>query len=373
MQQPVAVSRAFSAALTTKIFSGSNIIWIHLAGDEGRAERAIDAVMKQRKELKTFVLHTWDALDGASWAPVRPGVTGPAATRSEALRDPLNALNALTDRYDMGSVPDQNCITIMRDLHKMLNDERHFGLRRCILQIGKEGLLNLHKRVRPIVILADTPTPHADIREYCDVIEFALPSAKEMQTDVVDWIWTCAHDTEKATKQLEIPPLTPDMRDRLTQALLGTSAQEAARILSFAFATSLGFNEKNFDVIAREKSAVIQKVEGLKFIPADEIPPITHFGGFGAFTQWLERRGRLYSRHARELQQELPRGCVLIGPPGTGKTEVAKAAARVLGLDLLIMDIGALFDKFVGGTEKKIRAAIQTVDALPQCLLMVDV
>jgi hypothetical protein len=367
------VSPVFKRAFAEKLLSGTNLLWITIAGDEGRVERAIEALITKEKPagFQDFHFFTWDAVTGASWHPVVPNADKTYAARAEQLRDPLEVLQTLVDRHKRGMMPVSDCVTIMRDLHKFLNDERHFGLRRMVLEACKNNLLSNQERMRPIVVISDTPVPHPDIREFCDVIDFALPNADEVKADVIGHV---IGSINEGRAKAERPPIAvnDEMEERLAQALLGTSAQESTRILAYAVATCGGVNDNNFAVIAKEKAHVIQKVEGLKFIPTEEIPPIDHFGGFSAFTKWLQIRALMYGRMARNLQQELPRGCVLIGPPGTGKTEIAKAAAKVLGLDLVIMDIGALFDKFVGGTEKKIRAAIQTIDALPQCCLMVD-
>jgi SpoVK/Ycf46/Vps4 family AAA+-type ATPase len=126
------------------------------------------------------------------------------------------------------------------------------------------------------------------------------------------------------------------------------------------------------DVIAKEKAKVVRKVEGLEFIPWERITPEEQIGGFTALRKWLKIRGRAYSRHAQALGMELPRGIVLIGPPGTGKTMVAKATAKILGLDLITLDIGSMYDKYVGGSEGKIRKALNMVKAMPNALLLVD-
>jgi ATP-dependent 26S proteasome regulatory subunit len=96
------------------------------------------------------------------------------------------------------------------------------------------------------------------------------------------------------------------------------------------------------DVIASEKAKVIRKVEGLRFIPNSKIASASMVGGFRYFMSWLKKRARAYTRHAQSIGMETPRGSVIIGPPGTGKTFVAKIAAKVLGLDLVMLDIGSI-------------------------------
>ena len=175
--------------------------------------------------------------------------------------------------------------------------------------------LSNHARTRPILILANTPAPHADIAEYCDVIDFALPSYGEMVTDVVDFIIDSAQkgNTSKSAQT----GCDEDLKERITRALLGTTAEEAQRIFAYAITKCSGVTEEVLDVIAHEKAQVIRKIEGLRFIPYEKIPDSDAIGGFKYFLNWLRKRSRAYTRHAQSVGLELPRGSVLIGPAGT--------------------------------------------------------
>jgi len=364
----------FGNILQLKIECGSGILWIYLpGGDEGYCERTIAQTVEGDAEasppiipkLPDSKIYYWDAVHGATWSEQFDPSTGELAPASKKLCDPLKALQAIAN----GDGLNKNCVTVMRDLHKFINNEAHYGLRRCIAELAKANQLNNTMHVRPIIILADTPTPHSDIKDYCDVLDFSLPDYDEMERDVFAWIQRSLRETNPDT---DVADCDDELKDKIIRGLLGTSSEEAQRIMSYATTVSKGLNASVLDIIAKEKANVIRKMEGLTYIPNEKIPLASHFAGFDSFLSWLTVRARAYTRHAQEVGQELPRGAVLIGPPGTGKTEIAKAAAKVLGLDLIIMDIAALFDKFVGGTEKKIRGAIQMVDAMPQCLLMVD-
>ena len=359
----------FGDTLVSKIECGSGVIWAYLpGGDEGYCERAIREAIAGDKERNIegmgIPVYWWDVIHGGEWDQrVKDGNLVPEA---EALKDPLVVLQAIPGP----KIPQQDCAFIMRDLHKFLNHEAQFGLRRCLAELAKANRLNNNTHTRPIILMADTPTPHSDIKDYVDVIDFSLPNYEEMERDAFTWVTSSIEASNPDNP--EVARCDDDLKDKIVRGLLGTSSEEAQRILAYAAATSGGMNAEVLEVIAKEKANVIRKLEGLTYVPYEKIPGVENFAGFDAFMPWLRKRGRAYSRHAQDCAQELPRGSVLIGPPGTGKTEVAKAAAKVLGLDLIVMDIGALFDKYVGGTEKKIRAAIQMVDAMPQCLLMVD-
>jgi hypothetical protein len=267
-----------------------------------------------------------------------------------------------------GTLKPQDGMFVMYDLHTLLNHEPNFGLRRALAELCKQELFNCPAHRRPLIILADTPTPHPAIKDYCDVIDFLLPDYDEMAS-VFQFV---QGSLQEVSPDDNLHVCGADLQDKIIRNLLGMSSTEASRVLGYAVSSSSGICNEVLDVIAKEKANVIRKVEGLEFIPNEKIPPASDFAGFDAFIPWLQTRGRAYTRHAQEVGQELPRGAVLVGIPGTGKTAIGKAAAKVLGLDLIIMDIGSMFDKFVGGTERKIRTAIQMIDAMPQCLLLVD-
>jgi len=339
---------SFAKSFMDKLDSGSTILWVYLTGDEGRAERELRQIVITYNEVTDANLrwYDWNCVSGASWS-------GP----TNKVLDPVLALQEIRDKLP------GNGMVLMKDLGVYLNGSgpKNLELRRQLAELCIGNSLSNDKRTMPIVIIATTPTPHPDIAPYCDIIDFELPNYAAMEVDVVDFI----------LKSAGACPI--ELKEKITWSLLGTTAEEAARIFAYAIATNAGgIDETVLETIAEEKAKVIRKIEGLRFIPYSKIPDIDNIGGYKYFLNWLQKRSRAYSKHARSVGLEIPRGAVLIGPPGTGKTMVAKAAAKVLGLDLVIMDIGSMFDKFVGGSEGKVRAAIQMISAMPNALLMVD-
>jgi len=344
---------SFTQSFMDKIDSGSSVIWVYLSGDEGRAERTLKSIAHAYTEQSDTDLrwYSWNCVAGASW--------------DAKLTDPVKALMSVRDKIA------SHGLVLMKDLGSYLNGggPSNLALRRTLAELCISNALSNDKTTRPIVIIATTPTPHPDISEYCDVIDFQLPRYDEMKADVVDFI---LDSVQKGNKGSKGAACDEDMEEKITRSLLGCTAEEAQRIFAYAIATCGGITDEIMDIIAAEKAKVIRKVEGLTYIPNASIPGKGVIGGFKNFLEWLRCRSRAYTRHAESLNMEKPRGSVLIGPPGTGKTLVAKAAAKLMGLDLVLMDIGSMFDKYVGGSEAKIRTALQMVAAMPNALLMVD-
>ncbi len=101
-------------------------------------------------------------------------------------------------------------------------------------------------------------------------------------------------------------------------------------------------------------------------------PATTPFGGLDLFRDWLLRRRRLFTQEARQHNLPLPKGVLLAGPPGTGKSLLAKNVASILNLPLLKLDVASMFGSLVGESEGNIRRALKTAQAIKPCVLWLD-
>jgi len=363
----------FRQQFCDKIDSGSNVIWIYAAGDEGRCERMLKQICEGEYDRENTLivpgiglkLRTFDVVNGADWNP--------------ELKDPLAAMQAVTTDYFPGTTKESSIkevAVLIRDLHLLLNAQANFGLRRCLAELCKQNGFCNHKFTRPLIIIADTPTPYADIKDYCDVLDFELPTFEEMRQDVVEWVQDSIRRTNKEEgvtgAKARAAECSEDLKDRLTSSLLGMGSEEAQRVLSSAATVTGGMTEDILPMIAEETAKVIRKIEGLTFIPQTTIRDETTIAGFEVLREFIHTRARSFSRHAQQEGVPRPRGIVLVGPPGTGKSMVAKTISKILGLDLIMLDIGSMYDSLVGSSEKRIRSALQMVSAKKNCVLMVD-
>jgi hypothetical protein len=314
-----------------KIDSGSSVLWVYLTGDEGRAERAIQKIVADYKTASGTDLrwNTWNCVAGATW--------------NTKCFDPVKALQEVRDKVA------GNAFVLMKDLGAYLNGSgpKNLELRRQLAELVIGNALTNHQRTRPICILANTPTPHPDIAEFCDVIDFDLPRYAEMEVDVVDFIL-------KSVSEDKTHVCTPELKEKITWALLGTTAEEAMRIFAYSITTSGGVSEKVLEVIAAEKAKVIRKIEGLRYIPYAKIPDIDKVGGFKHFITWLKKRARAYTKHAKEVGMEIPRGAVLIGPPGCLAEDTVVNYHRGKRNSGRPLTIAALCDKFNSYKSKKL-------------------
>jgi len=289
----------------------------------------------------------WDCQAGASWDP--------------ELKDPTAMLDSLENLNVARG------LIIVRDIHLLLNAQANWRLRRSLLNLAKYSKLSNRSRMTPLVILADSPTPHPAIKDYCTVIDFELPDAQELREEVVDYIV----ESREATVG-EPVECSDELRDKLAHAMLGLTVEEAIQLLAELIAFSGQFSEAMLPQIADAKSVIFRKIEGLEYIPYRNIRDVSTVAGYDQYIKFIRRRSRAYSRHAQEAGIPTPRGCALIGTPGTGKTMIGQITARILGLDLVTMDIGSMYDSLVGASERRMRQALSIVSSLKNCVLMID-
>lgn len=127
--------------------------------------------------------------------------------------------------------------------------------------------------------------------------------------------------------------------------------------------------EHLLDGIAKGKTEVIRQSEILELVSAEDI---SNVGGMQRLKDWVSQRADCYSDEAKTFGIEPPKGLVLVGVPGTGKSLVAKAVASELRVPLVRMDFGRVFSKYVGDSEQRVRAALNMVEAMAPCVLFVD-
>jgi len=374
----------FCDELKLKYFCGSNVVWPYLLKDERRFEGDTKRAGEDPEGLNTNVF-THDVVDGPSWIPTQE------TKLREALKDPAAALDYLRHRdakfwkregtgkdarwraiegprnanREEGPVPG---VFIMRDLSLYMQSEEHFGLRRQLAEMCKANALSGFGRM--LMLPSSSPSPHASIAEYCDIVDYQLPSYSEIEQHGVNRVWDTLRRGGHKDADWECEPA---LQDRITRSLMGMSCEEAERILSQSWTACGGpVTERMLDIIAYEKRKTIRKVRGLEYIPHADIPDMSQFGGYDQFIPWIDETAMCYLPEAALIGLEQPLGTALIGPAGTGKTTIAYALAKRLGLDALKIKLSQLFDSKVGGTEQLTDALFTMLKALPQVCAIFD-
>jgi SpoVK/Ycf46/Vps4 family AAA+-type ATPase len=159
-------------------------------------------------------------------------------------------------------------------------------------------------------------------------------------------------------------------QERLVAAARGLTAGEIANGLARALVTHGALDRRAIAVMAEEKRQVVRKTGVLEYL--DNPDSLDGVGGLGDLKTWLRKRGRAFGRQAREFGLPEPRGILLVGAPGCGKSLVAKCVARQWDLPLLRLDVGRLMAGLVGASEENARKALKVAEDLSPVVLWAD-
>ncbi|MDR3200694.1 MAG: AAA family ATPase [Spirochaetales bacterium] len=260
------------------------------------------------------------------------------------LKDPIKVLD-----YILQS--DANGLFVLRDYHHYLGDPVVVRKLRDAAHILKTTLKN-------IIFLSPVLKIPVELEKEIAVIDYELPDKEEISRII-----------EKIRGSLENPgPVCDkDGEDKIAETALGLTAEEAENV----FAKSL-VRKGMFDVsvILSEKEQIIRKSGVLEYCRVSE--NIQEVGGLDELKKWLAKRGKAFTPKARKFGLPEPRGILLLGIPGCGKSLAAKAIAGLWQLPLLKLDVGKVFSSYVGSSEENVRRAIRTAESIAPVILWLD-
>ncbi len=206
----------------------------------------------------------------------------------------------------------------------------------------------------------ELPTELAPVTVPC---ELGLPGADELRALV-------AESLEALRK---VRPITVDVSDedaaRFVDHLRGLTRLEARRLVSRCLLDDDRLTREDLDKVVREKRERLQETGVVEFIGTDEGAPV---GGMENLSRWLTLRKSALAPEARAFGLDAPRGLLLLGVQGCGKSLAARATAQLWSLPLLRLDVGALYDKYIGETERQLRQALSVATAMAPCVLWID-
>jgi len=302
--------------------------------EEERLEKTIATCAQN---LGNRAVYTWDFVDG---------FRGSANDSGVAVRNPLQALDHL-EKLPTGTP----VIAILRDFHRFLEDVAVARKLRNLARLFKSQAKN-------IVITSPELVLPAELSELVTVLEFPLPKVEDIRQELERLL--------SATGQR----LDERELDSLVRSCQGLSLERIRRVIARAIATHGKINTDDLDLVLEEKRQTIRQTQILDFYPTTE--QISDIGGLDNLKDWLLRRGDAFSEKARQYGLPHPRGLLLAGIQGTGKSLTAKAIAHHWHLPLLRLDVGRLFAGLVGESESRTRQMIQIAEALSPCILWID-
>lgn len=194
------------------------------------------------------------------------------------------------------------------------------------------------------------------------IYDFPLPKLEEIKDRLDKMIST--------NKRIDTTGLAEEDKERLCKAALGLTMQEAENAFALAMVNNGKLDKNDINVILEEKMQVIRKTGMLEYVQSDL--GIDDIGGLDNLKRWLLKRNNSWSERAKKYCIPAPKGVLVTGIPGCGKSLTAKAMSTIWQLPLLRLDIGKIFSGIVGSSEENMRKAIATVEAVAPAILWVD-
>lgn len=225
-----------------------------------------------------------------------------------------------------------------------------------------------------LVVPPDFKTP-IELEDDLAVIDFDLPSVNERFNTIIDTLSDLFDNDHFAEEEGGENASSFDYWAEVLNASSGLTAKNFQDYLTDALTKTGCTSPKTIKVeecsklINRAKTEIIKRSDVLEIM---EPEPIQNVGGQDLLKGWIANRRNAFTREARQFGVDAPKGMLLVGPPGTGKSLSAKAVANVLGIPLIRFDVARVFNSLVGASEARIRMALKTVDALEPCVLFID-
>ncbi len=251
----------------------------------------------------------------------------------------------------------ENTIFVFKDLHFLLrspNDPRNAPAIREVKNLAKE----IKKSRKTLIFISHTLEVPPELGEEFTVIDFPLPDIEAINSLI---------------NQLVIPEklkLMGTAKEELVKAFQGLSRARITRVLAKALAAKQQVNESDIDTVLEEKKQAIRKTGILEFYNPSE--SLKNVGGLNNLKQWVRMRKDAFTEQARQYGIPNPKGVLLVGIQGTGKSLSAKTIAHEWRLPLLRLDTGRLFGGIVGQSENLVRQMIKLSEAMAPCVLWID-
>lgn len=251
---------------------------------------------------------------------------------------------------------------ILKDAHQYFDAQSPLYSPKCIALLKEisertmfaEGVYATVFFISPVLILPK------EIEKMITVFDVPFPDSKEVEQIITDYI-----------NSFNIP-IEENIRNELVVSFKGLTEFEIRQILNYAYQQSGTFDSAGVRLVLKEKEQIIKKSGILEIFTSTA--EMNDIGGLENLKLYLSNKAKIFSRlgEARKFGVDIPKGILIVGMPGCGKSLTAKATANIFNVPLLRLDIGKLIGKYVGESEHNLSAAIKTAEAVAPCVLWID-
>ena len=313
--------------------SRTSLIWVRTKEEE-RLEKLLN-LSCESLNIKRYVC--WDCVSG---------IKGLLNEDSKFSNNPLGVLNWLKEQSS-----DLPTMLLVKDFHKFYDDP---SINRTIKKLSS----SLKETNHNLIISSHLFPSSEELDELMAIINLPLPDQKELK----DLIRKIAINTNSNLNEEDL--------NELSMASSGLTEIKVKQVTAKALAKRGKIGKEDIKDILEEKKQVIARSEILEFFETksnqDDI------GGLNVLKVWLNQRYRAFSKEARDYGLPIPKGVLLVGAQGTGKSLTAKSISKSWSMPLLRLDVGRLFSSLVGSSEARTRETISRAEAMSPCILWID-
>lgn len=329
--------------LSRYLDAGFPILYINTF-EEAKAEETIKEVADRR------TVATWSMANGYGEYSTKTDEWLMPLTKDETTE--INAVLSTKLSYE-GDL--HRTIFVIKDAHTVLESEQVVASLKEIAVKISSGLDCC------IVLLSPVVKIPVELEKYITILESDYQSFENI-CEIINGFVT----------ENELTPLNPKLLEDMAMAFKGLSEFEILNLLALAVADDGELTRKDLALIFEQKKQMILKSGILEMIPLKE--RIEDIGGLENLKAWLRRKAKIVKniKNAEKFGVDMPKGVLIAGVPGCGKSLCSKAAASLFEVPILRLDVGKLMGKYLGESEANLRKAINLAEAISPCVLWVD-
>ena len=314
------------------------IIWVH-SGDY----KEVDTIVKEAtKEYENKAIFEYRAFGAVNFE---------TKVKSDEIVDLYSFLNIL---FSEGVKT--NVFLIIKNAEDEMKDAKNIAL---IKKIAETRYSNSDYNFT-VIVVTEVETVPKDLEKFTSILDIPNMTKDEIEK----YIWNFAKENNVNVDKKDV--------GEVAISLKGLTKLEIDHVLNMINESKNNISISGRDIIIREKGQIIKKSSILEIIDFKE--KIEEIGGLEGLKEWLSSKAQVFRRldEAKKFGVDTPKGVLLVGMPGCGKSLAAKASARLFNVPLLRLDIGRLLGKYVGESEHNMRVALKTAESISPCILWID-
>jgi AAA+ superfamily predicted ATPase len=324
------------------------IIYVVTWEEERLEQRLLEIAKKRNKSL-----HVWTCSQGMVQFGADPQRSKGGAGST---CDPVAGLDAVLAYVEPG-------IFLFKDLHDHLDTRMCIGNLRNIRRL-RDVAHALRDTYKTVVLVSPIMKIPVELSKDVAVVEFGTPSVEDFN-GLLDRIIDDVKDQPRISINLDA-----EGREKLVHAARGLTLKEAENVFAKTLVLDGKLDADDISVVFSEKQQIIRKSGTLEYYESQE--KFTSVAGLENLKDWLRKRSAAFSDRAVQFGLPAPKGLLLLGVQGCGKSLCAKAASSLWKLPLLRFDIGRVFGSLVGSSEESMRRALQTAESVAPAILWID-